>query len=155
MLEIEPENIHALSNLTRLYFLGGRPEEANQYAQRLKSSQADATDRWTKIAEALSFLEDDQGILDVYPRAKASGELEPPYADELFFHLAAASAYFMGKEKDAKFFWQQALKINPRFEWAAENLADLNKPIEERVGPGPTPSKAGCWLGWCAILPVR
>ena len=144
VLGIEPENIHALSNLTRLCFLKGRPEEANQYAQRLKSSPADATDRWTKIAEALSFLEDDQGVLDVYPRAKASGELEPPYADELFFHLAAASAYFLGKEKDAQFFWQQALKINPRFDWAVENLADLNKPVEERAGAWAHPFES--WL---------
>jgi tetratricopeptide (TPR) repeat protein len=149
VLEIEPENIHALSNLSRLYFLGGRPEEAAQYAQRLKRSQADATERWTKIAEALTFLEDDQGVLDLYKRAKAAGELEPPHVDEIFFHLLAVASFRQGKQKDARIYWQKALKINPHFEWALENIEDLKKPVDEQGGVWAYPSES--WLFASAI----
>lgn len=134
VLDLEPENIHALSNLTRLHFLSGHLEEARALAQRLKSSPADATDRWTKIAEALTFLEDDEGVLSLYDRAKAAKELEPPDVDDIFYHLLAVAAYYLGKEKEARNYWHKALKINPRFDWALENLADLKKPPEERSG---------------------
>lgn len=144
VLEIEPENIHALSNLTRLHFLGGRPEEAAQSARRLKSSQADAASRWTKIAEALTFLEDDEGVLALYERAKAAGELEPPDADEIFYHLLAVAAYRQGKEKDARNYWQKALKINPHFDWALKNVEDLKKPVEDRSGGWAYPFES--WL---------
>jgi len=144
VLEIEPENIHALSNLARLHFLGGRPEEAAEYAQRLKGSQADASDRWFKIAEALTFLEDDEGVLALYERAKAAGELEPPHVDEMFFHLLAVAAYHQGLEKEAQIYWQEALKINPHFEWALENVEDLKKPVDDRGGVWAYPSES--WL---------
>jgi tetratricopeptide (TPR) repeat protein len=134
VLAIEPENIHALSNLTRLHFLSGRPVEADRYAQRLKGSRADATDRWTKIAEALTFLEDDLGILELYERAKAADELDPPDTDEIFYHLLAVAAYRLGKEKEAQKYWRKALKIHPNFDWALENLKDFQKPLEERSG---------------------
>ena len=144
VLAIAPENIHALSNLARLHFLGGRLAEAGQYAGRLKSSQADAADRWTKIAEALSFLEDDAGVLALYARAKAAGESESPNVDEIFYHLLAVAAFHQGQEKDAQHYWRKALKINPQFEWALQNVADLNKPAEERSGVWAFPLES--WL---------
>jgi Flp pilus assembly protein TadD len=134
ILDFEPDNIHALSNLARLYFLSGRPAEAVQYAQRLKDSQSDATNRWTKIAEALTFLEDDQDVLSLLELARAAGELEPPFTDEIFYHLLAAASCFRGNEKDARKFWQKALRINPNFDWALENLDDLKKPENDRSG---------------------
>ncbi len=134
VLEIEPDNIHALSNLARLHFLGGRPDEATQYAQRLKLSQANAVDRWIKIAEALTFLEDDEGVLALDKLAKDDGELKSPGTGDLFYHLLAAAAYFQGKKKDAQKYWQKSLAINPRFDWALENVTDLKKPAEEQSG---------------------
>lgn len=134
VLETEPENLHALSNLTRLHFLSGRPEEAAQWAQRLKNCREPATERWTKIAEALAFLEDDAGVLTLYNQARDAGELEPPATDEVFYHLLAAAAAFQGKEKQARQYWQKALQINPNFSWAAENLEDLERPEDERSG---------------------
>jgi tetratricopeptide (TPR) repeat protein len=112
ILDFEPDNIHALSNLTLLYYLSGHPAEADQFAQRLKDSRSEATDHWTKIAEAQTFLEDDAGVLSLFDRAKAAGELEPPFTDEIFYHHLAAASYFQGKEKDARKFWQKALKIS-------------------------------------------
>ncbi len=144
VLEIDPQNIHALSNLTRLHFVRGRPTEAGQYAHRLKASPAEATGRWTKIAEALTFLEDDDGVLALYEHAKAAGELELADTDEIFYHLLAVASVYLGKEKDAQQFWQEALKINPRFTWALENLADLKKSVDERAGAWAYPFES--WL---------
>jgi len=144
VLEHEPENIHALSNLTRLYFLSGRTAEASQYAALLKDSKAEAADRWTKIAEALTFLEDDAGVLALYDRAKAAGEQNPPHTDELFYHLLAVAAYFQGEEKDAMKHWKKSLEINPHFPWAVQNLEDLKKPAKERGGAWAFPSEN--WL---------
>lgn len=144
ILEGHPENIHALSNLARLHFLTGRPDEAEAYARRLKESRADAADRWTKIAEALSFLGDDAGLLALYDQAKAAGELEPPQSDTVFYHLLATAACFLDKEKNARKYWEKALKINPNFDWAQQNLADLDLPPEQRAGPWAYPF--GNWL---------
>jgi tetratricopeptide (TPR) repeat protein len=134
VLEQEPDNIHALSNLTRLHFLLGHPDEAHQYAQRMKQSQAGASDRWSKIAEALAFLGDDAGILELYERARRAGELEPPHTDALFYHLVAAASLRQGKVKQAKKFWQKAIEVNPYFEWSILNMEDLEKPVKERSG---------------------
>ena len=144
VLEIEPENIHALSNLARLNFLSARPEEAAEYARPMQLSQADATDRWTKMAEALTFLEDDEGVLALYARAEAAGELEPPAVDEIFYHLLAVAAFHLGKEKEARNDWEKALKINPHFDWALQNITDLKKPAAERSGAWAYPFES--WL---------
>jgi tetratricopeptide (TPR) repeat protein len=134
VLDQEPDNIHALSNLTRLHFLLGHPDEAEQFAQRLKQSQADASDRWSKIADALAILGDDAGILHLYERAEMAGELEPPHTDALFYHLVAGANWRLGKEKQAQKYWQKSLQIDPFFTWSQKNLADISKPVKERSG---------------------
>jgi tetratricopeptide (TPR) repeat protein len=79
-------------------------------------------------------MENDAGVLALYEQAKAAGELEPPAADSLFYHLLAVAAYNLGKEKKAIEFWEKALKIDPNFSFAQENLADIKKPADERSG---------------------
>ena len=135
VLRLEPENVHALSNLTRLLFLSAQPEAANAAAQRLKASSAPAIDRWTKKVEALSFLGDDDGILQIYQQAKAAGALKPPETDALFLHLVAVASWRLGKEKDARRLWKEALKLEPGFSLAQEQLDDLEKPPNQRHGP--------------------
>jgi len=144
VLTMESDNIHALSNLARLCFLTGRPAEAQGYAEKLKRSQADAADRWTKIAEALTFLEDDQGVLDLYRQAEAAQELEPPHVDEFFYHLLAVAAWRLEKKTQARRFWEKALQINPNFDWARQNLEDANKNVKNRRGVWAHPFES--WL---------
>ena len=134
VLEIDSQNLYATSNLARLYFLNGQPEEAQEWARQLKASHAEASDRWNKIAEALTFLGDDAGVLALYEQAKKAGELEPPAVDKIFYHTLAVSALKLGREKDARRFWKKALKLSPGFEWAQENLADLDRPADKRQG---------------------
>ncbi len=133
-LEIEPDNIHALSNLTRFLFLGGQPEEAASVAERLKASQAPASDFWSKKVEAFAIMGEDQVVLDLYKQAKAAKELESPETSPLFFHLAAVAHWQTGKEKQARRLWQKALERAPNYDLAQQQLDDLEKPPGERVG---------------------
>lgn len=136
VLEVEPQNVHALSNLVRFNVLNGQFEQARQYAQQLKASKADAFDRSVKMAEALSYLGDDQGVLDAFQSADRESELSMPSAGFLY-HLAAVAAYRLGKTNDAERYWRRALKLQPGLELATSNLEDLRKPVSERHAPWP------------------
>ncbi len=133
VLALEPDNIHALSNIIRLLFLAGRKEESSVYIARLKESRAEAADRWKKIAEVLSFIGDDQGILEL--KAQAQKEARPEELDEYFHHFAAVSELIVGQENEARNDWRHALKLQPGFSPAQENLDDLKLPKHKRNGP--------------------
>lgn len=137
VLEFDPGNIHALSNLTRYACLIGHLEEAQAYAAQLKASTEPATDRSYKIAEALSYLGDDAGTLEAFERAQAADELKGATSEALFYHLAAVAALRLDREAEARRHWKRALQVTPGLELAQENVADLNLPPEERHGPWP------------------
>ncbi len=75
VLEFDPRNIHALANLVIYYCRLGRLDDARTWAELLKQSDDRAADRAVKIAEALSFLGDDEGVLETYQGAQDTGEL--------------------------------------------------------------------------------
>lgn len=135
VLELEPENIHALSNLTRFCCLSGRWEEAKPFAQRLKESQANAWDGWTKKVEGLSYIGDDAGILEVFKQAQTSKDLKSGMTSAMFHHLVAVALTRSGQLKQAREEWQQALKRSPGSALAQENLHDLKLPIGQRHAP--------------------
>jgi tetratricopeptide (TPR) repeat protein len=133
VLKLEPDNIHALSNISRYLFIQGNSENATLFAQKLKASHADAADGWVKKAEAFCFIGDDEGavsILEEARQAKAQNEL-----NEYFYHWAAVSAYRLGRESEARRYWNRALKINPNFSLVTENLDELKKPANEQNAP--------------------
>lgn len=135
-LESDPGNVHALANLVIYHCRLGRLDEARAWAEQLKRSDRPAADKWTKVAEALSYLGDDAGVLE----ALRSGEREAEQlrsAGAVLFHLAAAAELRQGREAEAKRHWKRALKLNPGLDVASENLADLDKPAEARHAPWP------------------
>lgn len=138
-LETDPENVHALSNLTRFLYLSGRVEEAKAYAARLKAAPPKGFDVWTKKAEALSCLGDDQAVLELFedPERAAGPDKERPSA--FFLHLVAVAALRRGREEEARRHWNAALRRQPGFEPARANLDDLRKPVGERHAPWPFP----------------
>jgi tetratricopeptide (TPR) repeat protein len=137
VLEHDPQNFHALGNLTRDLCLLGRLDEARATAERLKQVQSPNPDAWAKKVEALSFLGDDQGIMDVYTEAERAGQEGGGMIRPMSLHLAAVAAWRLGREKEARKLWQEALKLAPGLELAARNLEDLRKPVGERHAPWP------------------
>ncbi len=125
-LEIEENNVHALSNLARFMYIKGDEEKARFYADRLIASKDDASDLWTKKIEALAFIRDDEGVLAIYSeaeKAKESNLLE--YA---IFHWIAVAFYNIGDVRSARKHWKKALKIAPYFSLAQANLDALKLP---------------------------
>jgi tetratricopeptide (TPR) repeat protein len=136
-LEIEPDNVHALSNLVRFLRLTNCLTEAREAAERLKTADSRSIDAWTKKAEAFSYLADDALVLQITEQADKAGSLFGEYADAFLLHLAGVAAARYGDEKRAKRYWQEAVKRAPSLSRAQAQLDDLNKPIGERDGAWP------------------
>jgi tetratricopeptide (TPR) repeat protein len=137
VLEIDTENVHALSNLTRDLYLTGRDHEARAYAERLKAAPPVGFDVWTKKAEALAYFGDDQALLDLWQAFQASMRPEERPASPIFLHLVAVAAFRLGREKEARRHWSLVLRRQPGFTPARANLDDLRKPVGERHAPWP------------------
>lgn len=134
VLDLEPDNIHALSNLARCLHLLERKEEAAQIAARMTSSTAFAAGKTGKIVETLSFLGDDVGVVAYYRRVEGDTS-DPCLKAPMTHHLAGAAAMRLGNEKEAHRYWKLALKLAPEFALTRENLDDLKLPIEQRNAP--------------------
>lgn len=136
VLEQDADNVHALSNLIRFCCLNGKLDEAHAYRDQLKASQASAWDVWTKKVEGLAYLGDDDGILEVYEQAQASGNLENTLTESaLFYHLVAVAMARNGDMRQAHKLWKQALQRSPGLSLAQDNLEDLKRPIGQRHAP--------------------
>jgi len=133
VLEQEPENIHALSNLTRFLFMQGKTEQARQMAARLQASGAQGYQSWLKKIEALSFIGDDEGVLALLEEARRADALDE--LSGLFYHWCAVATYRLGDAAQARTHWQKALKLSPGFELASANLQALKKAPHERLCP--------------------
>jgi len=126
-----PENVHALANLTRFCFLTARFDEAEQYATRLKQLDEDMPEMELKRAEALSFLGDDEAVRDAYRRVQQASA-DPPL---LLLHLGAAAHFRLGDEKTAWRLWRKAVRQDPSFTLAKDNLDDRGAPAGKRNAP--------------------
>ncbi len=136
ILSFDAENVHALANLARYFLFTGKVEDARAYAEQLKLSTAPATDRALKICETLSYLGDDQGVLDTFKQAEECGEtLHPELSLAMLYHLVAVAACRQGDEKAARNYWKKSLEISEGFQLAARNLEDMRGPIEKRHAP--------------------
>lgn len=133
ILEQDPGNTHALSNLTRFLFMQGKTGQARQVAARLHASRAPASQSWIKKIEALSFIGDDEGVLALLEEARRANALDE--LNGLFYHQCAVAAYRLGDAAQARAHWQKALKLSPGFELALANLEALKKAPHERLCP--------------------
>lgn len=133
--ECDADNFHALANLIRFLCVTGRADETRPLAERLKTVRSERVDTWIKKAEGLSYLGDDAGVLEVFAEAEAAGMLRRPFADPFLYHLAGVAAARLGREREARRYWRRALKLQPNFSRATDNLADLRTPIGQRHGP--------------------
>ena len=145
VLEFAPENVQALANLTRFLVLSGQFSAAEAAAQQLKAVTIDTPgadvrrnrDYWTKTAEALSFLGDDENVLATFRASQHATSPLPIGKGAILEHLAGVAAYRQGNEADARRHWEAVLRHSPTFELTVENLADLTKPAGERHAAWP------------------
>jgi tetratricopeptide (TPR) repeat protein len=142
-LSLDADNVHALANLARYLCLSGHLDEARELAGRLKRVESEHLDAWTKKAEALSYLGDDQGVLEAFRGAERAGALEELEGGWLH-HLAAVAALRLGRADEARRRWREAVRAAPDLEVAQANLDDLDKPVAERHAPWPF--AIGQWL---------
>jgi predicted Zn-dependent protease len=139
VLAAQPGNVHALGNLTRFLVLAGRADEAASVAERLRAARPADPEQWAKVAEALSILGDDAGVLEAVAAWRASGTRALPEAAALLEHLAAVAACRQGREDAARASWRKALQSVPGYPLARTNLDDLDQPVGERHAPWPYP----------------
>lgn len=144
VLELDPDNFHALSNLTRYLVLAGREEEARALAERLRHIKSHRDDNWTKRAEGLVYVDDFDGIRAVYAEFCEAAPKVPPWHEALLLHFAAYAAARRGEVDEAKQLWKEALRLDPRLRLARGNLDDINRPEGMRHGPWPFP--ANHWI---------
>jgi tetratricopeptide (TPR) repeat protein len=135
VLAFDPDNIHALANLTSYLCVSGRIAEAERSAERLRALNSTHSDRWVKTAEALSYLGDDPGVLDAFSGGEQAGASVLPSDRALLHHFAAVAAMRSGQDEEARRHWRDALKLSPRMKLAEDNLADLRLPVGERHAP--------------------
>lgn len=153
VLEQRADNIHALANLARLLASTGREEEARAVAERLKASTTPASDHWLKVAEALTFLGDDAGVLDALARAEAQSTPLAPASEGMLRHLAAVAAARQGDMARARRLWEDALRLRPELAIAERNLEALDLPRALRPTPWAYPLEG--WMSPVHIHQVR
>ncbi|BAZ08302.1 hypothetical protein NIES4071_01070 [Calothrix sp. NIES-4071] len=133
VLDIKSDNIHALANLTRFLCLNGQFEEAKLIAERLKASYATSWDSWTKKVEALAYLGDDEGILQIYEEVKLHDQTNS--GSGLFYHLIAVTMARLSRFDEAQDLWKKAQSYLTGAHLAQENLDDLKKPVAQHHAP--------------------
>jgi tetratricopeptide (TPR) repeat protein len=131
VLTIEPENIHALSNLVRYCILSGDRPRAQAFADRLKVSQADAWDPWSKKIEGLSYVGDDVAIITLW-ETLTDQESEKSTITSIALHLVAVALARQGEIEQARPIWQRALSREPGLAIAQANLHNCDKPLAQR-----------------------
>ena len=130
VLEKQPENFHALANLTRFSIFSGKPDEAQNFANRLRPIENENPDLWIKKVEAFTFVGDDKAVTEVFKEANKKSEFAVP--ESFGKHLAAFAFYQLGKENQARKLWTEILAADPNFEFAERNMKQLHLAENER-----------------------
>ena len=136
-LEETQDNVHALSNLVHFLVVNGDDAAARPYGDRLKVSQAQGWDTWTKKVEGLSYLRDDAAVVEVWEQAKAAKAEAEDGLSPMFFHLAGVALARLNRKDEAVAQWETAVKLYDTYPLAQENLTDIRHTVDLRHGAWP------------------
>lgn len=139
VLEMDPDNVHALGNLVRCYVLLDNDEKVRELLERLHSVEEPSPDYWVKRIETLSYLRDDQAVADTFRKGREAVDDLAPREKALFLHYGAVALHRLGQVSEAIAAWEEALGASPHMDLVADNLADLQLPLGERSGAWPMP----------------
>lgn len=135
VLEIEPDNFHALSNQAKVLFLQGQGEQAREAAALLFAATSSRPDIWAKKCEISAYFGEDDAVLRLFSQAQNAGATDRQDADTaMLWHFAAAAAARTGDSKTARARWRKALELYPPLDIADAHLDDLDEPPASRNG---------------------
>lgn len=134
-LELEPENVHGLFMKVRFCVFAQRIDEAHTVAKRLKHVRTNDLNLIVKQAEALLFLQDNAGVLEVVARMEANSE--NTIVDAMLRLYAGCAAARLEDTAKARVFLNEARKHKLVSERAEAQLADLDKPEGQRENSSP------------------
>ncbi|MDM8520010.1 hypothetical protein QUF64_08185 [Anaerolineales bacterium HSG6] len=133
-LSIEPDNFQAIANMVRSYAMQGQFEAARKEAEKLNALEDDSADFLAKKTEVLSYIGDDEAILETYYQAEAAGYTEK-FLPSAIYHFTAVAAIRCGQEALGLELWDKITGQGIPFTVIHQNLEDIKKPINERHGP--------------------
>jgi tetratricopeptide (TPR) repeat protein len=107
VLEIDPDNVHGLSNMVNSLVIAEEREAARPYWERLRQEPTHDDEGVVKVAEAAAYMEEDEEVYRLlrpfYPADLAASELSPAKAPMLL--LLAAAAANLGRRQEALQGW--------------------------------------------------
>lgn len=148
VLELTPDNVHALANLTHYHMMRADVDAARETAARLRASTAEATDRAVKIAEALGFVGDDEGLLELVRETEATPH---PF----ILRLGGVAAWRLGRGNEALALWQAAQRLAPDDDLVRDALVDLKRPVGTAKARPLFRCRNGCRTAWCRRCSAR
>ncbi len=127
VLELDPQNLHALCNLSIFFKNVGEEEKGKKLVEGLAKVYPIPLELGYKLATTMGFLQEDETAYRLFRHLyRLQGETLP------LLHLLAVSAYNQNKWADAKYWWGRLYTYEEGKEIAAAYLSLLQGGDKER-----------------------
>ncbi|WNQ11023.1 tetratricopeptide repeat protein [Paenibacillus aurantius] len=124
VIELEPGNLHALCNLAIFYHHFGAEEELGSLMEQLQKTYPFQTDNLFKLATTMGILGDHESAFRLFRRMIKTGE---GGTDPCLYHYTAVAAYNTSRFLEARRYWQQTEKLDPKSDIPRFFLSQLDK----------------------------
>ncbi|WP_248929520.1 tetratricopeptide repeat protein [Paenibacillus hamazuiensis] len=132
VLEIDSGNLHALCNLAIFYQHFGDKGKLARLLELLRKTYPYHQDHTFKLATTMGILGEHGAAYRLFRRLLKSGELG---YDPCLFHYTAVAAFNLKRYDEAKKYWKQAEKLDPKSEIPKFFLGQLQKSETEQSKP--------------------
>lgn len=125
VLDQDPNNASALADRVHYHFIRGEIDQAQSYGDRVKHLSSSCLDTQTEQVRALSYLGDDQGIVEIFDGVETADQLD--LAPARFHHWVAVALAHLGRVESAIEQWEEALQKDPDLKIAEDNLESIRE----------------------------